>query len=432
MLIEFKVGNYRSFREIQALSLVASNSDKELPGNKIDRPLPGMSGLNYLKSVALYGPNASGKSNLLVALTKLASYIRISAHRLGPNDKTFAEPFKSAACLPEPSSFEVTFVADGVRYLFYLSLTKDRVIEESLVAYPKGLPQKWYIRKWNQETKQYDWEFPSEKFRKGRGLVEKTRPNAAFLSTAVQFEHPQLKPVYDWFEGTSSIRLGGEHGVAPSYTARFMNESPENHFLIEKLLRNADLGIESAQVKETVLPQDEVKRNLPPQLLEQMEQDSKEGIEAVFKTIQIELFHQLSGETNVQMDFDDEESEGTQRYFSLLGPWLNELRTGNVLVVDELETSLHPFLVRELIKQFNSDEHNSKGAQLIFTTHNPFLLDTTLFRRDQFWFTEKNREGATQLYPLTDFTPRKDESLTRGYLAGRYGGVPFIPEGLMR
>ena len=434
MLIEFKVANYRSFRETQTLSLVAGKSDKTaLPENKIICPLPGMSGLDYLKSVALYGANASGKSNVLKAFAMLASFIENSAFRFGPNDKIFfAEPFKSPPYFTQPSKFEVIFVADGVRYLFGLSLTKERVIDEYLVAYPKGLPQEWYIRTWNQDMQKYDWKFPSSGFKRGRGLVEKTRHNAAFLSTAAQFEHPQLKSVYQWFANIGLAQLGGGHDLAPIFTANMMKESSDNHTLIVKCLKNADFGIVSAHVEEEVLASENVERILPPHLLTQIKANNNESTERVFKTLQIELSHQGCGDHPVKMDFIKEESEGTQKYFSLLGPWLNNLRNGRVFIVDELETSLHPFLVWELIKLYNSKEHNPNGSQLIFTTHNPYLLDTTLFRRDQIWFTKKNTEGATQLYPLTDFAPRKDEALTKGYLAGRYGAIPFFPEGLMK
>ncbi|MFZ4699919.1 MAG: AAA family ATPase, partial [Candidatus Methylumidiphilus sp.] len=130
------------------------------------------------------------------------------------------------------------------------------------------------------------------------------------------------------------------------------------------------------------------------------------------------------------LDFDDEESSGTRHFFALIGFWIEILESGYTVFIDEIETSLHPILVKELLRLLLSDTHNTKGAQIIFTTHNPVLLDTTLFRRDQIWFTEKSPNGATQLYPLTDYQPRKDEALAKGYLAGRYGGIPFIPEGL--
>jgi AAA15 family ATPase/GTPase len=125
------------------------------------------------------------------------------------------------------------------------------------------------------------------------------------------------------------------------------------------------------------------------------------------------------------------ESLGTRRYFQLAGPWLDILENGYIACIDELETSMHPLMVRELLRLFFSEKENKKGAQILFTTHNPLLLDATLIRRDQIWFTEKDTEGEAHLYPLTDFSPRKGESLVRGYLSGRYGAVPFVPDGLL-
>jgi AAA15 family ATPase/GTPase len=143
-----------------------------------------------------------------------------------------------------------------------------------------------------------------------------------------------------------------------------------------------------------------------------------------------ELIHRASGNTEVALPWQSE-SAGTHRLFALAGPWLDILGNGYTVCVDELETSMHPLMTRELLRLFFSEQENPTCAQILFTTHKPLLLDATLVRRDQVWFTEKDSEGAAHLYPLTDFSPRKGESLVRGYLSGRYGAVPFVPEGLL-
>jgi AAA15 family ATPase/GTPase len=130
------------------------------------------------------------------------------------------------------------------------------------------------------------------------------------------------------------------------------------------------------------------------------------------------------------LDYAKEESAGTRRLFALAGPWMDIINHGYLVFIDEMETSLHPLLVKELVKLIQNAESNSLGAQVVFTTHSPTLLDTELLRRDQIWFTEKDENGATKLYPLSDYQPRKGEAIAKGYLAGRYGAVPFIPEGL--
>jgi AAA15 family ATPase/GTPase len=126
----------------------------------------------------------------------------------------------------------------------------------------------------------------------------------------------------------------------------------------------------------------------------------------------------------------NEESSGTQKFFALTGPWLDILENGYFASLDEIESSIHPSMVSALLKLFFARTSNQTGAQLLFTTHNPLLLDTDVIRRDQVWFADKDDEGATHLYPLTDYKPRNTESLVRGYMAGRYGAVPFIPNGL--
>ena len=184
------------------------------------------------------------------------------------------------------------------------------------------------------------------------------------------------------------------------------------------------MGIADVKVQKMEISVDEIrKRYLTPQQLSLIETTG--NIEPG-TTMDITLVHKTEGVV-AELDFAKEESAGTRRFFALVGPWIDILENGYTVFVDEMETSLHPILVKELLKLlFNN---NPKGAQVIFTTHNPILLDTTLMRRDQIWFTEKSPSGATHLYPLTDYSPRKDEALAKGYLAGRYGAIPFLPEG---
>ena len=190
MLIEFKVANFRSIREEQTFSLVAGNADKELNSCVIDRELPGLSGVRFLKGAAIYGANASGKSNLLSAIQFVAQFVRHSAIKLQPGDPTGAEPFKlDQASAALPSTFEITFVAEGVRFVFGFSATRSRVTEEYLIAYPKGAPQQWYHRSYNAERNAYDWAKPSTAFKHDRSLQDKTRENSDRKSTRLNSSH---------------------------------------------------------------------------------------------------------------------------------------------------------------------------------------------------------------------------------------------------
>jgi len=428
MLIEFKTANFRSIREKQTFSLVSSNAVKDLDNCLIETQLPGLSGLRFLKGAAIYGANASGKSNLVDAIHFLEQFVRNSATKIQPGDPTGTEPFKlDRDSVNKPSEFEVTFVTAKIRYVYGVSLTRERVTEEYLFAYPNGSPQRWFHRAYNTEQKIYEWAKPSTAFKQDKSLQDKTRENSLFLSVAPQFNHEQLTTVFNWFKKELRfITLSADSFLHPGFTAEML-EKPENKTRILNLLKSADFGVTDARTEERDLNLDDLKENIPPAILAEI---MASGGNAKARRMEINLIHQAEDIDPVAMDFDDEESAGTRRFFSLAGPWLDILDNGYTVFIDEIETSLHPVLVRELLKLLFCSRNNTNGAQVVFTTHNPFLLDNSLIRRDQVWFTEKTPEGATHLYPLTDYKPRKTEALAKGYLAGRYGAIPFLPEGL--
>ena len=428
MLIEFKVSNFRSIREEQTFSLVAGNADKELTSCVIDRELPGLSGVRFLKGAAIYGANASGKSNVIEAINYVTRFIQRSATKIQPGDSTGAEPFKlDRESATKPSVFEITFVSEGDRFVFGFAVTPTRVVEEYLVAYPKGAPQRWYQRTFNAEKNVYDWAKPSTAFKQDKSLQDKTRENSLFLSVGPQFNHTQLTQVFNWFKNSVRfIHLSADAMLRPVFTAELVAK-PSHHDRILNLLKSADIGVVDAKVEEKEIDVEMLKKTLSESFLAQLEKD---GLTKSQKLVKISLTHKAEGIEPVALDFDDEESAGTRRFFSLIGPWTDILENGYTVFIDEIETSLHPILVKELLKLLLCSKNNPKGAQVVFTTHNPVLLDGALMRRDQIWFTEKSPAGATHLYPLTDYQPRKDEALAKGYLAGRYGAIPFMPEGL--
>jgi hypothetical protein len=424
MLIEFKVANFRSIREEQTLSLVASRADKDLESSLIDAELPGMANTKYLRGAAIYGHNASGKTNILLAFEFLTDFVKNSAVGLQPGDLTGVEPFKlDLESREAPSRFETTFVAEGVRYLFGLSLTPVRVIEEYLIAYPNGLPQKWYRRLYNDRTQEYDWDKPSPNFHADGSLHEKTRGNSLFLSVGPQFNDAQLTVVYRWFRSNVHVlRLSGDYTLQPGFTAQLLHDGKEAKGILN-LLRSADIAIVDASVEEQESDIEDMKELFSPKAFAELAKANK-------KALEVKLRHCAGNSPPVQLDYAKEESAGTRRLFALAGPWMDIINHGYLVFIDEMETSLHPLLVKELVKLIQNAESNSLGAQVVFTTHSPTLLDTELLRRDQIWFTEKDENGATKLYPLSDYQPRKGEAIAKGYLAGRYGAVPFIPEGL--
>ena len=444
MLIEFKVANYRSIRAEQTLSMVGSNYSDELPQNLISCDhVPGLKGTKLVKAVALYGANASGKSNIVAALRFFAEFVRDSATKLQPGAPTGAQPFKlDPACLTAPSKFEITAVINGIRTLYGLELTRERVTSEYLVAYPKGRPQVWFERDWDEKKGKYAWSKSTAHFKHDAALHEKTRENAAFISVATQFNHQEVKDLLDWLNTQLECPDVEERAILAIQASGMLKHDFGSKLLIP-LLKSADLGVVEVLTRTPTVNEhfrgfahhmrvlsDSAEEGLPYKDGERLP-DEAAIKNSLGDSLVPEFLHHSLGGVPRALNFFREESLGTQRYTALMAAMVLTRELNHVLIIDELETGLHPILVRDAIAIFLSPAFTkAKQAQLIFTTHNPLLLDQTLLRRDQIWFTEKDQEGATRLYPLTDFKPRKDESLVKGYLAGRYGGIPFIPEGL--
>lgn len=427
MILQFSVSNFRAFRKMQTLNLEASNYDKSLSENCISSDLPGLKNRRWLKAVAIYGPNASGKTAIIDALKTLTELVKNSAQTTDPSQPINAiEPFALAEeSASEPTAFALVFVADNARYEYRLAATRDRVWHESLRAFPTAKAQMWFCRDWEPEKGAYTWT-PAVRsgYQRDEKREEFTLSNALFLSTAVKLADKQLEPIFRWFtQRIHFLDLSAKALLAGQFSLeQIMRQTPLATGII-RLLQQADLGVSTARAK--VL-------DMPKELREQALRQIPEGMRPTFqvpKMLVPELLHDRSEPGAIPLPWA-RESAGTQRLFDLAGPWLDILEKGYALCVDELETSMHPLLVRELLRVIFKQERPN-GAQLIFTTHNPMLLDLTLLRRDQIWFTEKDKRGEAHFYPMTDYAPRKGESLIRGYLAGRYGAVPFIPEGLL-
>ena len=422
MLVEFKVGNYRSFREEQTLSLVASK-DKQLRENCVDQGK-----LHLLKAVGIYGPNASGKSNLIKALSTMRDIIEKPGK---PGEILPVAPFKlHDKYSNEPSSFEVTFIHEESRYQYGFTATTERIHDEWLYAYPKGrsrdVAQTWFERKFNRKTEKTEWNFGSYLRGEREKLKDRTINNVLFLSAGAQWNNKQLTAVYKWFSERFQIILPSER--SPMTTVDMLMNAQEDetwkktlYIYLNNVMRRADFGIHGVniKIKEFDLEKMELPSDMPESVRKEILRNPKGSLE-------VEFNHRAEP-TGKEVRFSSlDESNGTRRFFELSGPWLLALVLGRALLVDELEASLHPHLVRELINFIQNRESSRKGAQLIFTTHDTTLLDPELFRRDQIWFTEKDKHGSTRLYSMLDYKPRKGEAMQKGYLSGRYGAIPII------
>ncbi|MDP2167914.1 MAG: ATP-binding protein [Thermodesulfovibrionales bacterium] len=420
MLIEFSVTNFRSFREKQTLSLATSRYFKDrVEQNCFDTEIKGLPKL--LRSIAIYGPNASGKSNLVSALSFMRYMVLSSAKKIQEGEELNVVPFLlDQASKERESEFEIIFIEGGIRFQYGFALDKMRIHSEWLIAYPEGRPQRWFERKYNHETKKDTYEFGS-KFLGGRlreDWKNATRSNALFLSVAVQFNSEQLKPLYLWFQKSLRV-IPHRVSLSPQYTCDTC-ETEEGKKKMLDFLNAADLSIADIRIDKKRFSYEDLPKGMPDKL--------KEGLlkKLEGKDIQDIKFMHKNSETAELVPFAAEyESDGTLNLFSFAGPWLDVIGNDKILFVDEIDSSLHPLVVHQMVRLL----HGSGGkAQLVFTTHDTTILGQDILRRDQIWFVEKDESNASKLYPLSDLNVREHEALERGYLRGRYGAIPVIKE----
>ncbi len=418
MLIELNVTDYRSFKDTGCLQMTASSAVELREENSFVPPVPGMPRL--LRSAVMYGPNASGKSNLLKAMFFMKQFVLGSAQGQEGDVINVAPFLFDQKSQNQPCEFEVLFIADGIRYQYGFAADQTRVFHEWLLAYPQGRPQRWFERVWNEEKQKDDYSFSTKFTGKKKIWQEATRSNALFLSSAIQLNNEQLKPVFYWFKHLVVIRQ--QDILDPSFSMlRCQDELGRQ--LILKMLNQADLSIDAIRCEQRQLSAHDLPADMPGALKQKILQDM-EGK----KHIRIHFGHQVSGSEKMGWLPLEEESDGTRKFFAYAGPLLDGLRQGRVFLIDELDNSLHPYMVRFLLGLFHNSTTNTNNAQLIFTTHDTSVLDQKIMRRDQIWFMEKNEQNASVLYPLSDFKPRKHEALAKGYLQGRYGALPCIGE----
>ena len=417
MLIEFSVQNFLSFRDLACLSLVKGSGSELENTNVISHTTP--SAPSVLRSAAIYGPNAAGKSNLIKALQVMRKIVLKSASETQAGEPLSITPFLlDEESTTQPCEFEIHFISEGVRYQYGFAATRERITEEWLLAYPKGRPQRWIDRQYDVENRTYVWRTLDKLVGKKQLWQESTRPNALFLSTAIQLNNQQLQPVFKWFSKILRVvEFGRWH---PGYSTQLCKQEAARKKIVD-FLTVADIDIDDIELEEKKFHISMLSDELPDSIIGELAEELKEESFVDVKTV-----HLLDSGKKVVFGLPDE-SDGTQKIFALSGPWLDTLEHGYLLVIDELHDNLHPVIVEFLITLFHNPKTNPRNAQLVFTTHDTSILDQDIFRRDQIWFCEKNQSRSTVLFPLTDFRPRKKvENLERRYLSGRYGALPYI------
>ena len=423
MLIYFEAENFRSICNPVQLSLSAVNYYKENQECLLDNALPGLSGVKFLPVAAIYGPNASGKTSLFRAMQVMSALVVNRMKTLQPLAAYYNPFLLDAEHGSKPTRFLAAFTAEGIRYEYEFSYDAQHICSEALYAYPKGFKQIWFTRDINGIV-------GSNYIRIPKAILPLINDDVLLLSFLAF--HPKVEgssaiaPVFGWFEnGIFLLDRGPESLNDFPYSGEILNGSFGTDFqrsFILDMVSHADIGIRSVRVEEEEMSdQDKEIRKRLASVFGEEDLDSTDG-----KMKRVVFAHD-AGETT--RDFLlGQESDGTAQLFGLSGHVAESLENGSTLFVDELDKSLHPTVVKEIIRCFGDRSINASGAQLIFTAHNPCLLEGGFLRRDQIWFTEKRQTGATELYSLSEYSPRQNESISAGYLAGRYSAAPIVPE----
>ena len=423
MLIEFQVGNFLSFKEIVTFSMVASEidtQDEELDENNV---FSVNEELSLLKTTAIYGANASGKSNFAKAFRFMQNFVINSSKEMQITDSIEVEAFRlSTETENKPSFFQVTFCLNKKIYKYGFEVSQKQVVKEWLLSGKKRL---FYFFERNKQQ----FKVRENKFKEGLDLQNKTKLNSLFLSVSAQFNGHISTEIVKWFANYQVIFGSGRNDDFYKTVTLKLFDSPFIRQNSIKLIKDLDLSIQDINITKEKISFDNFPVDVPDELKSMILRSTQEisNIQTVHKK------YNSKGEVIdfEKFDLEENESEGTKKIFSLSALLLQALRHSQVLIIDELDARLHPIITHQIIQLFNSKKYNSKYAQLIFMTHdtnllNPKLFGSRLLRRDQIWFTEKNTQGATDLYSLVEYDIEEDEPFEKDYMKGKYGAIPFI------
>jgi hypothetical protein len=388
MLIEFTIGNYLSFKEKKTLSLEAT-AIKDNPENVIEAGK-----YKLLRSAVIYGANSSGKSNFIKALDRMGEMVMYSAQNNSVSDIDVTPFLLSTETENQPSFFEILILIEGIRYRYGFEADKKVIHSEWLFECRVNNEKPLFIRDKDSIEVTSDFE-------EGKGIEEKTRDNALFLSIVDQFNGAISKNIMNWFNRLRNLS-GLQHEKQKGLTFKFL-ESDKLTVWIKFFLSPLSLGFQDFAVKDN-------------------------------KIVTFHNKYDQYGNIIDKQEFDlvKQESAGTKKLYDMAGNLTYGLKLGALTVIDELDAKLHPLLTMAIVKLFNSPVHNTQNAQLIFATHDTNLLNFGCFRRDQIYFTEKNNFESTDLYSLVEYIEpdgkkvRNDRSFEKDYIAGRYGAIPFV------
>lgn len=423
MLLRYGVENHLSICDYQEISLAAAPRLKD-DGQLLVVDSPGISGF-FLPIIALYGANAAGKSNFMDALRYMIWCIRYSFRNAERAEEDFSlstRPCKAGGAIDGAlSTYDCDVLIDNVHYHYGFKCNKSGFRKEWLYSYPKGVKAVLFERDLDS----------SDVVRFGRsvGSVDKTlqelaaNARALLLSSIGLTKHETLTPIRNYFAShfqfveTQNSRIS-EENVANSLSDDATRSAVEN------MLREADFGLVSLKVSRTPLP--ESSKQFTTEIFRVIKQFASDIPDIPEReNLEITFVHRCENGREFEVPFS-EESSGTRHFLSLLIPALDALRAGKVLIVDEVTTALHTKLSEGLVRLFSHQGKNKQRAQLLFTTHDTNLLSGEMLRRDEIWFVERDGEGKSHIYPLSDYKTRRTDNLEKGYLDGRFGAIPLL------
>jgi uncharacterized protein len=412
MLVDFTIKNYRSFKNESLFSMVAEKKKEDIPGNLFN--ISEDSDISLLKTAVVYGANASGKSNLLLAFDTLKNFILNSTDLKLDQEIPYYKPFLlDVETRNQPMLFEIEFItAEPMRYRYSVEFDKTQIISEKLIFFPEKNGRNLFER--DGVTGKYSW--GRDLKGKKESLTGEVLKNVLFLSKAANNNESdeRLRAIYRYFRTNFMFHTSADSSRTEVYlTSLKMNDLSQKGFnesLIE-FLKSADLGISSVRVRKEKTIND--------------------------LSTKVDIGHRVFSRTNETGEDHffqlQDESAGTIKMFDLAGKIIDTLQKGNVLIIDELDSSFHPLMSEYILSIFNDPVKNPKNAQLIVATHDAYLLDSEKLRRDQIWFVEKDKYGASNLYSLDEFEKsevRKNVPFDRWYLSGRFGALPLIDKKL--
>ena len=420
MLLRFRFSNHLSIHHMQELSFVATSLKDRDDGLIACDAVPSGS---VVPAIVLYGPNASGKTNLVDAIQFMRHTVLYSHSRGDPKGRFPRRHFRlDSNAAGRPTHCEVDFLMEDIRHHYGFRATGEGIESEWLYYYPSSHKRRLFER----EADQYSF----GRDLRGQNMVisKLTRENSLFVSAAVQNGHEYLSRIVAFFESIQVLRNVDVPG--PAAISR-LNEDEGIDDRVINFLQRAGTGVVSYERREVEIP--EMERSITREvfsLVQRMSETTEEFPDPGETMVVFELSHLASDGELVSFDLD-RESAGTRRLLLLLGEAFKAIDNGKLLVIDEFDASLHTQVCEAVLAVFCDKMQNPHGAQLLATTHDTNLMMRSrkrpdrLLRRDQLWFVDRNRVGASEVYALTDFRTRKDDNFERGYLEGRYGAVPF-------